>query len=465
MMTKLPLLLFALTLIFLQPAFAQNKNYPNAIHTKLVFNDFGTLNDEDFHIGQGFEVGYFRNVAPFLNLGVPLKLGLANIPGIDGNTVISSADLVAQLGNMNPEAKISPYAFGGVGYFLEDFQDGHVQFPFGAGANFRISRYAFVNAQLEMRVAQEELRDNLQLGVGFVFLLHKSEPKVLPPSDTDGDGTPDNLDQCPTASGPATTFGCPDTDGDGVIDPNDLCPEQTGLAEFGGCPDTDTDGVPDKDDPCPTRAGRLNGCPDADNDGIADDDDACPNQAGPASNKGCPQKADKDGDGFPDEEDECPDLAGPFGGCPDTDGDGLADNLDKCPTTAGSMDNFGCPEVKKETKERLAYVAKNVQFETGSALLTRNSFTVLDEVFAILQQYPDYKMSISGHTDYTGNTEKNLKLSQERAKACNDYLIVKGIAPARLRYAGFGDTRPVADNATAKGRELNRRVEFELTLE
>jgi outer membrane protein OmpA-like peptidoglycan-associated protein len=476
MMSKLTPLPFALILLltFSYAAEAQNKSFPNAIHAKLNFMDYGVLNDEDFKLGQGFEVGYFRNIAPFLNVGVPVKFGLAKLPGTEGNTFTTSVDLVAQLGNMNPEAKVSPYAFGGGGYFVEKFKNGHLQFPFGAGANFRVSRYAFVNVQAEMRISSEENRDNLQLGVGFVTLLHKSDPLPKQPVDTDGDGTPDNLDKCPQASGPASALGCPDSDGDGLTDAEDQCPTEAGTLENNGCPDTDADGVLDKDDPCPDRAGRLNGCPDADNDGIADDDDKCPNEAGPQTNKGCPEKkvevqtpkvTDRDGDGIPDTEDECPDKAGPFGGCPDTDGDGLADNLDKCPTTPGLIDNFGCPEVKKETKERLAFVTKNVQFETGSALLTRPSYAVLDELKGILAQYPDYKLSISGHTDNIGNVDNNLRLSQERAKACHDYLILKGIAPGRLRSAGFGDQQPIADNNTAQGRELNRRVEFALTLD
>ena len=76
-----------------------------------------------------------------------------------------------------------------------------------------------------------------------------------------------------------------------------------------------------------------------------------------------------------------------------------------------------------------------------------------------------YTLSISGHTDDIGGEETNLKLSQDRAKSCYDYLVFRGIKTSRLRYAGFGEARPIASNNTNEGRELNRRVDFELFLE
>lgn len=469
---------------------AQNREFPNAVHAKLNFFDYGSLNDEDFKLGEGFEVGYFRNVAPFLNIGVPFKLGVAKLPGTSGNTVTTSIDLVFHLENIRDDSKISPYVFAGGGYFLEEFENGHAQFPFGVGLNYRISKYAFINAQGEYRKSSKDKRDNIQLGVGFVYLLHKAEPKPQPPGDRDQDGVPDISDACPDQPGPAASSGCPDRDKDGVADKDDLCPNEAGPAATNGCPDQDGDGIADKDDDCPTEAGALNGCPDTDRDGVADKDDECPTEAGtvngcpdsdydgvankddkcprqpgPASNDGCPLEKDTDGDGVADAVDPCPDAAGTFNGCPDTDGDGVADNLDKCPNTAGPASNYGCPEVKKETKERLEFATKNVQFETGEADLKVQSYKILDEIVEILNQYPDYKLDIRGYTDDVGRKEKNLALSTERAKACFDYIVYRGIKPERLRSNGFGEDKPVASNKTERGREQNRRVEFELVLE
>lgn len=553
-MRKLFLSLLTLLLLSQTPVTAQNRENPDALHFKLNLNDYSMLGGDEIRLGEGFEFGYFRNIAPFLNVGVPLKLGLAKLPNTSGNTVTFSSDLVFRIENMRPEAKIVPFAFGGAGYFLEKFENGHAQFPFGVGLNFRLSPYGFINLQGEFRKALVDDRDNLQLGLGFVYLLHKEEPK---PADTDGDGTPDVLDKCPGQAGPAVALGCPDADNDGIGDVEDACPNEPGPLETGGCPDQDGDAVADKDDQCidlaglpsmngcpdtdkdgfadnvdecPEQAGRWDGCPDTDfdgvpdkddmcpgesgpvenkgcphavdsdgdgvadkddrcpneagvaeyqgcppppppadtdGDGVADKDDRCPIEAGPADNQGCPVKkaSDQDGDGVADNDDPCPNVAGAFGGCPDTDGDGLADNLDKCPTMAGTAGSNGCPEVKKETKEKLATATQAVQFETGKAKLKSSSYAVLDEIVEILRQYPDYKLAISGHTDDVGDEDENQELSEQRAKACYDYLIFRGIKPERLLYAGFGEYRPIADNKTAEGRELNRRVEFELRVE
>ncbi len=760
-----------------QPLVAQNKNYPNAIHAKLNFSDFGALNDADFRLGQGFEIGYFRNVAPYFNVGLPLKLGLAKLPQTEGNTVAGSLDLLFQVTNTGSTAKLTPYGFGGAGYFFENQSSGHLQFPLGGGVNYRISEFASVNAQLEFRKALKDNRDNLQLGLGFIYLLHKIEKPATPPenakpADADKDGVADALDKCPEQFGSATTMGCPDADGDGIADAEDGCPDKPGLLETGGCPDTDKDGIADKndecpdqpgkvrgcpdsdfdgvadkddacpdqpgrikgcpdtdfdgvadkddkcpneagsadlqgcpkaaapadtdgdgiadkDDQCPTQPGVLNGCPDTDGDGIADKDDKCPTETGPASNAGCPvpaKPADTDGDGVPDKDDLCPTQAGPLKGCPDTDGDGIADrddkcptqagptsnngcpapekpadtdgdgiadkddqcptqagtlngcpdtdsdgiaddkdpcptqpgsasgcpdsdydgvadkddpcpkqygklkgcpdsdndgvadkddqcpgqagtlsgcpdtdndgvadkddlcptqagklngcpdtdndgvadkddpcptqagsisgcpdtdndgvadkddkcptqagpassggcpppptpkpsaagdldadgvpdDLDRCPTTPGPVVNRGCPEVRQETKMQLSLAMDAVQFETAKATLVRSSYDILDGIVEIMRQYPDYKLAIGGHTDDIGDDERNLKLSTDRAKACYDYLIFRGVRADRLRFAGFGETRPIADNTTPAGRERNRRVEFELTLD
>jgi outer membrane protein OmpA-like peptidoglycan-associated protein len=71
-------------------------------------------------------------------------------------------------------------------------------------------------------------------------------------------------------------------------------------------------------------------------------------------------------------------------------------------------------------------------------------------------------MTIEGHTDNTGSSQKNEKLSLARARAVYDYLVKKGIEASRLNFQGFGDARPVADNGTAGGRAKNRRVEMRL---
>jgi OmpA-OmpF porin, OOP family len=71
-------------------------------------------------------------------------------------------------------------------------------------------------------------------------------------------------------------------------------------------------------------------------------------------------------------------------------------------------------------------------------------------------------LSIEAHADNAGTPERNMMWSERRAKAVADYFIGKGIAAERITYKGYGDTKPIADNKTAKGRALNRRVEMKV---
>lgn len=228
--------------------------------------------------------------------------------------------------------------------------------------------------------------------------------------------------------------------------------------------DTDGDGIVDADDACPTVPGpaSLKGCPDKDGDGIADKDDACPDVAGPRMFNGCP---DKDGDGIQDKEDDCPDVAGiaKYKGCPppDRDKDGVNDDEDRCPDQAGPASNNGCP-VLEEVQKKVDLIARDVLFATGSSKLLEASYKPLNEVATIMTQNKDVLLDISGHTDNTGKADKNMKLSEDRANAVMNYLKSQGVDASRMSAKGYGQTQPVADNKTAKGRQQNRRVELKL---
>ncbi len=78
---------------------------------------------------------------------------------------------------------------------------------------------------------------------------------------------------------------------------------------------------------------------------------------------------------------------------------------------------------------------------------------------------PSLVIEISGHTDNTGTTEINMKLSQDRADAVRNYLIRKGISAERVTAKGYGDTEPVADNSTDEGKAKNRRTEVRIIKE
>jgi OmpA-OmpF porin, OOP family len=229
--------------------------------------------------------------------------------------------------------------------------------------------------------------------------------------------------------------------------------------------DRDGDGIPDAEDKCPDLRGlaALQGCPDRDGDGIADGDDKCPDVVGVSRYQGCPIP-DTDKDGINDEMDKCPTVPGVsrYMGCPipDTDGDGINDEEDKCINDKGPATNFGCPVISEEIIRKVNRAAENIFFVTKSSQLLAKSFPKLNEVVTILNENPSLKVSIEGHTDDVGKDDVNQTLSDDRAAAVKAYLVSKGISESRLSSAGYGETKPVADNKTAAGRAKNRRVEM-----
>lgn len=340
----------------------------------------------------------------------------------DNSTLLSEVDGALHFKLVKDNHFIAPYASLGIGassysgYFAAFAPLGFgLQFNFGKGA------FGFMNAQQRVAVT-DNAANHFFYSFGFAQSIPaktKPEPKkveipvVEPPKDTDGDGIIDSLDACPTVKGLAKFNGCPDSDNDGIQDSEDKCPNTPGLAKYQGCP-----------------------IPDTDKDGINDELDKCPNEPGLARYDGCP--------------------------IPDTDKDGVNDEEDKCPNVPGVASNFGCPEINKEIVNKVNVAAKNVYFNTGSAVLQQKSYKPLNDVAKILKDNPELKVNIEGHTDNTGKADKNQVLSENRAKAVVTYLTKKGVDAARLSSAGFGQDQPVADNKTAAGRAKNRRVEMKL---
>jgi outer membrane protein OmpA-like peptidoglycan-associated protein len=288
--------------------------------------------------------------------------------------------------------------------------------------------------------------------------------------DRDGDKIIDKLDDCPDNPGPIEYNGCPDTDGDKIIDKKDSCPTIAGVIYLQGCPDRDKDSITDADDLCPDNYGpRENqGCPDTDKDGLFDYLDDCPTIKGPLENKGCPWP-DTDSDGLLDKDDDCPLLAGPKEnkGCPykDSDGDGLLDKDDDCPNTPGPISNKGCPVIEKEVIEVLKTAFDNLEFEASKDIILAGSFVSLDELAQILVKKTTWKLQITGHTDNVGTDNTNLILSKKRAEAVKNYLSGKGIEATRFEVLYFGESKPIADNATPEGRQRNRRVEMKVVFD
>ncbi|PHI21867.1 hypothetical protein CEQ90_00850 [Lewinellaceae bacterium SD302] len=436
--------------------------------------------------GSGLEFEYQRRIAPNFLLGVPIRLStgeaLVNMEDASKDPVNPFTD-VEELsvigGNLlfifEPIARSSvfdPQIFTGFGAFNDFDGNTTAELPIGVNLNLRLGNGFYLSPQASWRFAfgpDQDIRRNVQLGIGAHLQLNAEPVEPEPPAvvDSDGDGIEDSADQCPNQAGPVTTLGCPDTDGDGIADKDDKCPAIAGTSAYMGCPDTDGDGIADPDDGCPEQAGpeSNNGCPvtDRDGDGVPDAEDKCPNEAGLLTLMGCP---DFDGDGIADRDDDCPRVAGlaKMNGCPDTDGDGVTDRDDKCPKQAGPATNQGCPEITVEDQETIDFAIQNINFETASATLTAESRSVLDRVEDILRRYPGYMLAIGGHTDSVGSAESNQKLSNRRAESVYTYLVGKGIIAARMSYAGFGETMPIADNRYKDGREQNRRVTLDLSI-
>lgn len=291
-----------------------------------------------------------------------------------------------------------------------------------------------------------------------------------PDLDSDLDGIPNSKDECPEIGGILKFNGCPDTDEDGIKDSEDKCPEIAGIIAFNGCPDTDGDGVKDSEDDCPEIAGIIafGGCPDTDEDGVKDSEDDCPTIAGLIANNGCPKEEpkDKDGDGVLDINDSCPEIAGPAEnkGCPyaDTDNDGTIDKEDECIQTPGPKENKGCPVIKEEVKEAIKTAFDNLQFVSGKAIIKTISFSSLERLANIMKENPSFNLKIAGHTDSVGAESNNMKLSESRANAVKTYLMQNGIAQDKFMIEAYGETRPIGDNNTEAGRQMNRRVEMEV---
>jgi outer membrane protein OmpA-like peptidoglycan-associated protein len=114
----------------------------------------------------------------------------------------------------------------------------------------------------------------------------------------------------------------------------------------------------------------------------------------------------------------------------------------------------------RETARGLIVNVSDVLFDTGSATLKPGAREKLARVAGILASHPDLKIEIEGHTDSVGTDDYNQRLSERRAESVRAYLIQQKIAPTAVDAEGFGESQPVASNATPTGRQQNRRVEL-----
>ena len=215
--------------------------------------------------------------------------------------------------------------------------------------------------------------------------------------------------------------------------------------------------------------------PDTDGDGLCDpwvsEEGLSEKYAGTCSGfDNCPEEAE-DFDGFQDD-DGCPDA--------DNDRDGLCDpwveakgmlanfahvcqGVDRCPEQAetqnGYKDDDGCPDEVPQPPKKV-FVLEGVNFESGKATITQDSYVSLMKVVDIMETFKEATFEIVGHTDNVGSKDKNLQLSADRAAAVKNFLVENGIDESRIVTSGKGDSQPVASNKTPEGRAQNRRIEF-----
>jgi OOP family OmpA-OmpF porin len=214
---------------------------------------------------------------------------------------------------------------------------------------------------------------------------------------------------------------------------------------------------------------------DSDGDGVPDGIDRCPEtvKGVVVDATGC--GVDSDGDGVFDGLDQCPGT--PKGavvdstGCPlDADGDGVPDGIDICPATprGAAVNAGGCPiqlsYYERQMLDGWQMTLTDLQFAPDSARILPEGEARLDSIAVVLEQWPMLKFEIGVHSDNQGEHDRRFQLTRFRGREIVRYLAAHypTLDPKNYWFTGYGDSEPVAGNATAAGRAANRRVVFKL---
>jgi len=119
-------------------------------------------------------------------------------------------------------------------------------------------------------------------------------------------------------------------------------------------------------------------------------------------------------------------------------------------------------DVQQVGDELVVTFQSPILFDTDSSVLKPEARNLLEDVAAVLQRYPETNVLVKGHTDDTGSETHNQQLSERRANSVRSYLVTRGVSSPRLTSLGFGESMPVASNASSGGRAQNRRVELQI---
>lgn len=128
---------------------------------------------------------------------------------------------------------------------------------------------------------------------------------------------------------------------------------------------------------------------------------------------------------------------------------------------AALQQNFSATEsasIRRDADVLAVTFKSDVLFDSGSASLKPGAYQEIDRVSRVLIQYPETRIMVAGHTDSDGSEAMNQDLSVRRAEAVRSVLVSQGVSTARITTQGFGESQPIADNNTAAGKQLNRRV-------
>jgi outer membrane protein OmpA-like peptidoglycan-associated protein len=419
-------------------------------HVFSTTNELGVFDDMD-SLAPDSALAFGARLGVNLHPRLALEAELAVVPSTAGDANLTVFGWRGQfLVHLATEGKVRPFLLVGGGGMsassgdsTEVAADTDMQLHGGAGLKLDVTDDW--GLRLDGRVMlppsseDDSFTQDYEVLVGFYgrFPQAKRQPVVIieeepePPADPDEDGLVGALDQCPDKAEDKDGFqdedGCPDPDNDddGVGDAIDAEPNKP----------EDKDGFQDED-----------GAPEADNDndGVLDGADKEPN-------------APEDKDGFQDE-DGAPEL--------DNDQDGVLDGNDKCPdqleTMNGFQDGDGCEDKLPKEIAKFTGTIKGINFDNGKSTIKKGSFGLLDKAVDVLNQYPDLRIEISGHTDDQGERDFNMKLSQDRADAVKQYFVGKGIDPSRIETVGYGPDKPLVENKNKASRAKNRRIEFKL---
>jgi len=143
-------------------------------------------------------------------------------------------------------------------------------------------------------------------------------------------------------------------------------------------------------------------------------------------------------------------------------GAGVGHYLENKERAAQELDAIPDANVEIDGDSVVVTFAGEVMFDSGSRNLSPGALSRLDSVAATINRYPDADVIVKGHTDSQGAEDANMRLSEDRAVMVKNHLVLKNVDVHRITTLGFGESQPMATNATPEGRAMNRRVEIEL---